>query len=444
MNVLILTPDAVGSTLLQRLITIYMQFHDFDRPVINLHELSNGIVRYYNPEFNQEVLGKPPDEWGYYQTLGQVVELLDSVDHYKTSRLAQYHLRNRGDPMSEQVPFYRYLNDNFYIIACRRQNVFEHALSWAINKITGKLNVFTAHEKVGSFVDMYHDKISIDPESLTNSLERYKNYLEWVDRHFQVASYFEYEKHLPDIENYILELPIFSGKSKRKTWNDMYGIEFNDWNLYHYLSSNVGGLALDHPETFKQLMSDIGSAEKDAPDNTWGTSKDLRLQYSRVSDPSWPKINAAEEFVDLPEIIKQECRDMHGIVVNERPLIAAKELSKLVSEDQKNFLIAHRDNYQQASGSLDRMQELGIILNGPPIKKQTMAEKKFVTKNFDQLLAVYNTWATKNPTVAAPISDQGLEQASQLERQKWAAPTLSLENTVTANLLLGDKSSQKS
>ena len=35
MNVLILTPDAVGSTLLQRMLTIYMQFHDFNRPVIN-------------------------------------------------------------------------------------------------------------------------------------------------------------------------------------------------------------------------------------------------------------------------------------------------------------------------------------------------------------------------------------------------------------------------
>ena len=43
MNVLILTPDAVGSTLLQRTITIYMQFHEFDRPTINLHELTNGL-----------------------------------------------------------------------------------------------------------------------------------------------------------------------------------------------------------------------------------------------------------------------------------------------------------------------------------------------------------------------------------------------------------------
>ena len=84
MNVLILTPDAVGSTLLQRMLTIYMQFHDFGRPVINLHELTNGLAKYYSPEFGRELVGKNMlQNWGYHQTLQQVVELLSSVDHYK-------------------------------------------------------------------------------------------------------------------------------------------------------------------------------------------------------------------------------------------------------------------------------------------------------------------------------------------------------------------------
>ena len=67
MNVLILTPDAVGSTLLQRMLTIYMQFHQFDRPTINLHELTNGLAKYYSPEFNQELVGKRAlANWGYH------------------------------------------------------------------------------------------------------------------------------------------------------------------------------------------------------------------------------------------------------------------------------------------------------------------------------------------------------------------------------------------
>ena len=107
MNVLILTPDAVGSTLLQRMLTIYMQLHDFARPVINLHELTNGLAKYYSPEFNREIVSKKSiEKWGYYQTLEQVVELLSSVDHYKTSRLAHYHIKQRGDAIDQQIPFY--------------------------------------------------------------------------------------------------------------------------------------------------------------------------------------------------------------------------------------------------------------------------------------------------------------------------------------------------
>ena len=106
MNVLILTPDAVGSTLLQRMLTIYMQFHDFGRPVINLHELTNGLARYYSPEFNRELVSKHAlKSRGYHQSLQQVVEMLSSVDHYKTSRLAHYHLVRRGDSVAEQIPF---------------------------------------------------------------------------------------------------------------------------------------------------------------------------------------------------------------------------------------------------------------------------------------------------------------------------------------------------
>ena len=50
MNILILTPDRVGSTLLQRVITIHMNNMKHDKitsPVVNLHELTNGIENYY-------------------------------------------------------------------------------------------------------------------------------------------------------------------------------------------------------------------------------------------------------------------------------------------------------------------------------------------------------------------------------------------------------------
>ena len=48
MNVLLLTPDRVGSTLLQRTLTVYMLRRGFDKPVINLHELTNVNPRALN------------------------------------------------------------------------------------------------------------------------------------------------------------------------------------------------------------------------------------------------------------------------------------------------------------------------------------------------------------------------------------------------------------
>jgi hypothetical protein len=143
-----------------------MQFHEYDRPVINLHELTNGLHKYYSHDFNREILGKKNVQWGYHQTLAEVTELLAGADHYKTSRLAQYHIKARQDSIDQQVPFYRYLDDNFFVISSRRRNLFEHALSWNINSITKKLNVYSPQEKIDSFINLYKDGIEISPDQL--------------------------------------------------------------------------------------------------------------------------------------------------------------------------------------------------------------------------------------------------------------------------------------
>ena len=80
-NILVLTPDRVGSTFLQRLLTILMSAHNYDRPVINVHELTNGLIKYYSSEYNCEILGRCGrigKTGGYHQTLSEVIELLSS------------------------------------------------------------------------------------------------------------------------------------------------------------------------------------------------------------------------------------------------------------------------------------------------------------------------------------------------------------------------------
>lgn len=367
MNALILTPDAVGSTLLQRLITIYMQFHEFDRPVINLHELTNGIMRCWSDTFNREIIYKP-EKWGYYQTLSEIKDLLSSVDHYKTSRLAQYHIIRRQDPIEQQIPFYQYLDENFFIISCRRRNVFEHALSWCMSKVTKKLNVYSPQEKIDAFYDIYSRGIIIDLESLITSLESYKNYLEWSENNFSIASYFYYDEHLHDIEKYIFSLPIFSGQSKKISWHDTYGISFDDWNRCHRLSGDIGNMTLG----YRQILQAITVSPTPA----------------------------------------------HGYPTQQMVSIKKENLPYLNDTDNE-FLSAHVDRFNDCANSINRMKDLGILVGGVPMKKQTLIEKSRLIINWAQCVDTYNTWAKSNPAIAKPITQFQLMDHAIKEQEIW-------------------------
>lgn len=240
MNVIILTPDRVGSTLLQRLITIYANINENDNPLtINLHELTNGLVEYHNPKFDRQVLGKKTDGWGYHQSLAEIVRMISNADHDIVSRLAHYHIKNRKDSIAEQLDFYRYLNENFYIIAARRKNLFEHVMSWCISAEAKKLNVYSFEEKFDVYQKIVKNGINAQPEAIEKYLTQYVEYMDWVDRHFHVNSYFEYERDLPDIENYILNLSVFKDLNQISRWYQHFGISWDNWNRMHYLLSLI-------------------------------------------------------------------------------------------------------------------------------------------------------------------------------------------------------------
>jgi hypothetical protein len=368
MNVLILTPDRVGSTLLQRLITVYMQSHTYDRPVINLHELTNGLMKYYSPVFNQEVLGKPTGRtWGYYQTLDEITEHLHSTDHYKTARLAHYHLVNRQDTIANQVPFYQYLNDNFFIINAQRKNLLEHALSWGIHGHSKKLNVYDHQDKIDTFADIYQNRITIDVNVMITYLNKYVNYLQWVENHFTVSSTFEYETHLPKIEEYILGLDIFGGQ-QTKSWNDTFGIEFQDWNRCHYLISDISGI----------------SAQLPGPDK-------LQISYNQTDQL---------DNVDLA------------------PVVTKNEIFNSLSSGDRQFLRQNVNKYINSYTAINELVKHKILVTGVPIKLQTMMEKRRLIRNFDQCAEVYNDWVKQNG-VGDPYTDTDINKLTLDEISTW-------------------------
>jgi hypothetical protein len=425
MNVLILTPDAVGSTLLQRLLTIYMQFHTYDRPVINLHELTNGLVKYHNEHFDQEVLGKKSGKWGYHQSLEQVVELLGSVDHYKTSRLAHYHIKNRKDTIADQISFYQYLNENFYIISCRRHNIFEHALSWCLSKVTKKLNVYSGTEKVDSFFELYRNGIEIDPNSLLQTLNAYRDYIDWCNDHFDVANYFFYEEHLPEIERYILNLPIFAQQTQLLTWQDNFGMRFDKWNLCHFLTSDLGTLALDQPERFAQIADQSRSFDLGNADSV------LLTDYKNVRDSTWPEVSTMDEYHALPQHIHDELEQRLSIKPGINTSVTrhtelSRPLIELLPEAHQEFVNQNHEQYNQSMEAIHDMVDKGIIVSQPPIKKQTLAEKKHIVRNYSYLLDVYNQWIMQNPDLGRPLDHDTLDQFADAERARWNPATTAI------------------
>ena len=402
MNVLILTPDRVGSTLLQRVLTIYMLRQGFDKPVINLHELTNGLIKYYNTTLNQEVLGKPVgSEWGYFQSLTEITNMLSSVDHYKTSRLAHYHLIKRGDTLDDQLTFYEYLNNNFYIISCRRKNLFEHGLSWAIQAHSKKLNVYSPQEKINEFQNIYNNKITVNREGFEKYLNNYVKYVNWSDTHFNIQSYFDYDTHMGNLENYILNLDFMQGHNNNK-WEDMFGQDFSTWNTCHRLIPNL----------FLRDNSNIANTKT----LTVSTVNITDQKWEQIRGDNWPKTYAEFSTQKLPTVIQEEIKSRLSLQTTQ------------VTTDEYNFLYNNLPAYKNTISHIEKLKDDGFIVTGIPLKLQSLKEKKQIIKNFNECISWYNEWVDKNK-FGEHYTESELESLSQVEETKLTMPIHQLSYT---------------
>lgn len=393
MNVLILTPDRVGSTLLQRLLTIYMLRANFDKPVINLHELTNGLVKYHNEILNREVLGKPQGtEWGYFQTLSEVQELLMSADHYKTSRLAHYHIVSRKDSIADQLKFYDYLNKNFYIISCRRENLLEHALSWIINSHSKKLNVYSVMEKINVFQDIYRNGIECTKQSLEKHLTNYKKYIDWADTYFNIQSYFNYEQGISNIEDYILNLDFMKGSTDNK-WSDMFGQSFDTYNNCHKLFPDLALYNMPSPADLA-----ISMIEEE--------------RYNSLKGAQWPEISelSVDTLNGLLPAVREEIKNIFSIEVDNSQQKLTSELTQFISVN----LPAYKDTTNQ----INNLVSTGFLVTPIPIKLQTFKEKKQLIKNFSQCVEWYNNWVLDNK-FGKLYSEDNINQISLLENSRF-------------------------
>ena len=381
------------------------------------------------------------------QSLGEIRTILESVDCYKIVKLPHYNIQARSDPLQEQVPFYHYLNNNFFVISCRRNNLFEHALSWSLNKITKALNVFSVDEKFKNFACIYKNGVNIDPLSIKQALDSYKKYIEWSEKNFRISSYYHYEKDMPNIEKYILSLPIFNGHRKLITWKETFGQDVNDWNRCHYYLSDIASLEFSNNiETDKPPQLADNDSMVSETIKSWN---DFSEAYNKIADSSWPVVNTVEDWENLPESIKKECvlHDityyLESVYINKNIMqhrytgytskssISTMDLAKTQIYDlHREFLTGHADKYQTATTEIQKLKDLGIMSTTIPIKKQTLKEKHAIVKNFSECLEFYNHWIMKNPELGSPLTEKDLNLRDQEEQTMW------LSNTDTQKLLI--------
>ena len=195
MNYLILTPDGVGSTILQRLVTMVLHLEKI--PVMNTHELTNGLIIKGGVAFKDFDLK-------YTQSLPQIIDILkmSSRDTALVSRLAKYHIDGRNDSLQDQKSFFHFLND-FYVkkIMCVRENIFEYAMSWSIRDESGIPNIYDREDRKKVLQVSY-----VNEEYFLQKCKQYVDYHSWIEMYFPNVELVSYENMLKNSDSLIEKL----------------------------------------------------------------------------------------------------------------------------------------------------------------------------------------------------------------------------------------------
>ena len=227
MNYLILTPDGVGSTILQRLITMALYLEKV--PVMNTHELTNGLIL-------KNGIATKDFTLKYTQSLEQISNIIKTSNKETTlvSRLAKYHIDARKDKLEDQKNFFSFLNQHYdKKIMCVRENLFEYAMSWSIRNESGVLNVYNREDRK-KVLQVTH----VDEDYFLQKCKDYVAYYSWVETYFTNLQTVSYESILNN-GDLILEKLI----GYKNTFTNKFGLSLSfilkkEYNLFGSLVKN--------------------------------------------------------------------------------------------------------------------------------------------------------------------------------------------------------------
>ena len=221
-NYLILTPDGVGSTYLQRALTVYL--HSAGLDYWNTHELLNGLG------LQEDNLCKEYDIQ-YSQTLPEICSLLESTSNSLVSRIAQYHITKRLKEKKENYQqLYDACNKKFDKVFYCVRDPFEYALSWSIRLNTNILNVYSIKQRIS--VHGEDVKQTLDLEYFNQKLEQYSAYEYWAEDNFNISRAVNYDENHQDVDSMMKELTGLNHKVE-----DRFGISLQEYSTIRYMTS---------------------------------------------------------------------------------------------------------------------------------------------------------------------------------------------------------------
>ena len=221
-NYLILTPDGVGSTYLQRALTFYLNSANFD--YWNTHELLNGVGLFEGNLYKDGNLD-------YSQKIPDICKLLVSTKNSIVSRIAQYHITNRLKINNEDYQqLYDTCNKKFDKIFYCTRDPFEYALSWSLRYNTNTLNVYSVRERID--IHGEDNKQNIDLNYFIEKLNQYSNYEYWVEDNFNITRPVNYDDNHRNVDNMMKELTGINHNVE-----DRFGVSLQDYSIVRYMTS---------------------------------------------------------------------------------------------------------------------------------------------------------------------------------------------------------------
>ena len=226
-NYLILTPDGVGSTYLQRALTVYLNCAGKD--YYNPHELLNGL------QLKNDMLLRKQDAshnwlYEYSQTVEDICSMLQQAKNKLVCRIAKYHITQRlqeYDHTEDYEKFYQVCNKVFDKKLFCTRDPFEYAMSWSIRNKTDMLNMYTVKDRK----DM-HFSMDVDVNFFKQKLSEYGAYEFWVKDNFTNLVAVDYDRfhHNPDNE-----LHNITGYEHAVT--SKFDISLKDYGILRYMFS---------------------------------------------------------------------------------------------------------------------------------------------------------------------------------------------------------------